>query len=59
MEGRTLGQVAYEAHRAASGNYSTITGKFIPYWEDISPGLQKRWEFIANEVKEFLDEHSE
>jgi hypothetical protein len=51
--GRTLGQVAYEAYCAEPpAMKSSATGDLLPFWEQVDPGIAKRWEASAEAVRQ-------
>ena len=48
----TLGEIAYEAYRKASGGVSLVSGALIPHFADLKPEIKIAWETAARAVRE-------
>lgn len=52
MEGKTLGQIAYEAYFEYSKGKSLISGADLPAWQDQKIDIQSVWEAAALAAKQ-------
>ena len=48
--GRSLGQVAYEAYCERSDGVSLVSGEQLPSWDDLSPVIAEAWEAAGQDV---------
>jgi hypothetical protein len=52
----TLGNVAYNGYRKASGGKSLVTGAPIPPWDDMPEAIKDAWDMAAGEVIYFYNQ---
>jgi hypothetical protein len=53
-DGKSLGQVAYEAYAAKGrdAGKSSISGSPLPLWDQQRPAIQERWEAAGQAVEQ-------
>ncbi len=52
MDGRSLGQVGYEAYGDHAG-WKAYDGKPMPRWPELRPDIVEKWEVAARAVVDF------
>lgn len=51
MSEKTLGQIGYETYAAAQpAGLSSIDGAQLPVWDDVTPGIKRRWEAAGEAI---------
>lgn len=53
MSEKSLGQVGYETYAAAQpAGLSSIDGAQLPVWDDVTPGIRRRWEAAGEAIRQ-------
>jgi hypothetical protein len=50
-DGRSLGQVGYEAYALSTGG-KTFDGRLMPKWHELPEGIQRAWNDAANAISD-------
>ena len=53
MNHRTLGQIAFEAYKAAVQSVA-YDGTPIPEWRDLKPTIQVAWQTATEEIRDLV-----